>query len=148
MTRDTTATVVTGDADPDADAMLEIWTESDPRRRGRLKAILGWPETSSSFVGLLEFDPGDLEMPHQHSAEEVVYVLEGSLEMTIDARTVRAEAGQAVSVPANTWHHPKNVGAGTLRAVAFLPSAVVIHVFAETVAPLGTRVFVTPPCVE
>ena len=123
---------------------LEVSFESDQRRRQRMLPLLAWPQTHSSFVGYVEVAPGDLEMPHCHSAEEIVYVIEGSLEMTVGEQSARAEAGDVLAVPAGAMHAPKNVGDGVLRLLVFLSSSVSSHTFEDVVQPLGAATFVTP----
>jgi quercetin dioxygenase-like cupin family protein len=50
---------------------------------------------------------------HQHPGEEIIYVLEGTLEYTIDGIGTRAySAGEALTVPAYTVHAVRSVGDG------------------------------------
>lgn len=50
---------------------------------------------------------------HVHPGEEVVYVLEGTLEYSIDGRPpLRARAGDVLTIPAGTPHSVKNLGKG------------------------------------
>ena len=59
----------------------------------------------------VEFDPGVTFGKHWHPGEEIVYVLEGSLEYQIDGRQpVTLAAGEVLFVPARTIHAAKNVG--------------------------------------
>jgi quercetin dioxygenase-like cupin family protein len=56
---------------------------------------------------------------HKHPGEEVIYVLEGTLEYDIEGqgrRTVRA--GEALMVPPETVHSVKNVGSGDAAELA------------------------------
>ena len=51
---------------------------------------------------------------HKHPGEEIIYVLEGTLEYAIDGRPTQTyNAGDALMVPAETPHAVRNVGAGT-----------------------------------
>src|SRR4029450_4769690 len=50
---------------------------------------------------------------HKHPGEEIIYVLEGSLEYQIDGMPAKTyNAGEALIVPAETVHAVRNVGEG------------------------------------
>jgi quercetin dioxygenase-like cupin family protein len=50
---------------------------------------------------------------HTHPGEEIIYVLEGSLEYQIDGQPTRTyNAGEALTVPAGVVHAVRNVGSG------------------------------------
>jgi quercetin dioxygenase-like cupin family protein len=56
---------------------------------------------------------------HKHPGEEIIYVLEGSLEYRIDGESPRVfSAGEALLVPADTVHAVKNVGTGNAAELA------------------------------
>ena len=56
---------------------------------------------------------------HKHPGEEVIYVLEGSLEYEIDGQPpTRVSAGEGLMVPAETVHAVKNVGTGNAAELA------------------------------
>jgi quercetin dioxygenase-like cupin family protein len=59
----------------------------------------------------VEFDPGVTFGEHWHPGEEIVYVLEGSLEYRLDGRPpVTLQAGEVLFIPAKTIHAASNVG--------------------------------------
>lgn len=59
----------------------------------------------------VELDPGVAFGKHTHPGEEIVYVLEGSLEYQVEGRPpVTLEAGDVLFIPAGTIHAAKNVG--------------------------------------
>jgi quercetin dioxygenase-like cupin family protein len=61
----------------------------------------------------VDFDPGYVSPKHTHPGEEIVYVLEGTLEYQVEARPpVTLKAGNVLFVPAGTVHAAKNVGSG------------------------------------
>ena len=50
---------------------------------------------------------------HSHPGEEIVYVLEGSLEYEVEGKPpVTLKAGDVLFVPAGAVHSAKNVGSG------------------------------------
>jgi quercetin dioxygenase-like cupin family protein len=66
-----------------------------------------------------DFQPGAESGRHTHPGEEFGYVLEGSLELTIDGKAPqRLKAGDAIFMPAGAVHNAKNIGTGTLRVVS------------------------------
>jgi quercetin dioxygenase-like cupin family protein len=61
----------------------------------------------------VEFDPGVEFGRHWHPGEEIIYVLEGSLEYQIEGKPpVTLKAGDVLFIPAGTIHAAKNVGSG------------------------------------
>lgn len=58
----------------------------------------------------VDFDPGYVSPRHTHPGEEIIYVLEGSLEYEIDGKLVTVKPGDVLFVPAKTFHSAKNVG--------------------------------------
>jgi quercetin dioxygenase-like cupin family protein len=61
----------------------------------------------------VDFIPGVAFGRHTHPGEEIVYVLEGTLEYEVDGNPpVTLKAGDVLFVPANMTHSAKNVGSG------------------------------------
>jgi quercetin dioxygenase-like cupin family protein len=59
----------------------------------------------------IDFEPGASFGRHSHPGEEIVYVLEGTLEYQIDGRPpVTLKAGEVLFIPAGAVHAAKNVG--------------------------------------
>ncbi len=55
----------------------------------------------------------------KHPGEEVIYVLEGSLEYDVDGQPpTRVSAGEGLMVPAETVHAARNVGSGNAAELA------------------------------
>ena len=66
-----------------------------------------------------DFQPGAASGRHTHPGEELGYVLEGTLELTIDGKAPqRLKAGDVIFMPAGAVHEAKNIGTGTLRVVS------------------------------
>jgi quercetin dioxygenase-like cupin family protein len=61
----------------------------------------------------VEFEPGEVAPEHTHPGEEIIYVLEGTLEYRIGGKTVTVKPGDVLFVPAGVVHSVKNVGAST-----------------------------------
>jgi quercetin dioxygenase-like cupin family protein len=69
----------------------------------------------------VEIGPDAPVIRHKHPGEEVIYVLEGTLEYHIESsppETRTVEAGEALTVPAETVHAVRNVGTGNAAELA------------------------------
>jgi quercetin dioxygenase-like cupin family protein len=56
---------------------------------------------------------------HTHPGEEIIYVLEGSLEYQVEGQPTRTySAGEALTVPAGVVHAVRNVGSGNAAELA------------------------------
>jgi quercetin dioxygenase-like cupin family protein len=58
----------------------------------------------------VDFDPGYVAPMHTHPGEEIIYVIEGTLEYEIGGKVTRVKAGDVLFVPAATPHTAKNIG--------------------------------------
>ena len=68
---------------------------------------------------LVEIAPGVTAPNHTHPGEEVAYVVEGSLEYTLEGQApVTLKAGESLFIPAGTPHIAKNVGSGNAVELA------------------------------
>jgi quercetin dioxygenase-like cupin family protein len=62
---------------------------------------------------IVEIAPGTTSPRHTHPGEEIIYVLEGSLEYQVEGRlAVTLKAGDVLFIPAGTVHAARNVGTG------------------------------------
>jgi quercetin dioxygenase-like cupin family protein len=67
----------------------------------------------------VEISPDAPLFKHFHPGEEIIYVLEGTLEYEIEGASPRTvEAGGALTVPAGAVHAVKNVGEGDAAELA------------------------------
>ncbi len=61
----------------------------------------------------VDFDPGYLAPKHTHPGEEIIYVIEGTLEYYVEGRPPTTyKAGDVLIVPYGTVHSVKNIGRG------------------------------------
>ncbi|MEO8446759.1 MAG: cupin domain-containing protein [bacterium] len=64
-----------------------------------------------TIQAIVEFDPGAVAVKHTHPGEEIIYVLDGTLEYLIEGEEpVTLKAGEVLFIPAGTVHSAKNVG--------------------------------------
>jgi quercetin dioxygenase-like cupin family protein len=67
----------------------------------------------------VEIDPGVTSPRHTHPGDEIIYVLEGSLEYQVEGKPpVTLKAGDVLFIPAGTIHAAKNVGSGNAAELA------------------------------
>ena len=67
----------------------------------------------------VEIGPEAPVVRHKHPGEEIIYVLEGSLEYDIDGQEpMTFNAGDALLVPPDTIHSVRNVGTGNAAELA------------------------------
>jgi quercetin dioxygenase-like cupin family protein len=67
----------------------------------------------------VEIDPGVTSPRHTHPGEEIIYVLEGSMEYQVEGKPpVTLKAGDVLFIPAGTIHAAKNVGSGNAAELA------------------------------
>lgn len=59
----------------------------------------------------VDFDPGYVSPRHTHPGEEIIYVLEGTLEYHVDGKPAAIyKPGDVLMVPTGTMHWVKNIG--------------------------------------
>jgi len=70
------------------------------------------------FQARVDFAPGASFPRHTHPGEEIIYVLEGTLEYEVSGKPVTLKAGDVLFVPAGTVHAARNVGSGPAAELA------------------------------
>jgi quercetin dioxygenase-like cupin family protein len=67
----------------------------------------------------VDFAPGAVAPKHSHPGEEIIYVLEGTLEYEVEGQPpVTLHAGEVLFIPAGTIHAAKNVSSGNAAELA------------------------------
>ncbi len=67
----------------------------------------------------VDIGPEAPSVKHTHPGEEIIYILEGSLEYQIDGQPpMTVNAGDALTVPAGVVHAVRNVGSGNAAELA------------------------------
>ena len=68
---------------------------------------------------IVELAPGTTAPRHWHPGEEIIYVLEGTWEYTVEGKPpVTLKAGDVLFIPAGTIHAAKNVGSDNAAELA------------------------------
>ena len=72
-----------------------------------------------AVVARAEFVPGGAAGRHTHPGEELGYIIEGTLELTVDGKPpVTLKAGDVFFVPAGIVHDGRNTGSGPAKVLA------------------------------
>lgn len=85
--------------------------------------LLTWVRhTGRSSTGVVDIAPGGGMNPHVHEThDEVMTILDGSVELRLGEDTFVAVAGDVISVPAGTVHAPVHSPEGCLMISVFAP---------------------------
>lgn len=55
-------------------------------------------------LGLVDIKAGTVMPVHQHVHEQITYIIEGQLDMTIDGQLHSLTPGSYYVIPSNSWH--------------------------------------------
>ena len=126
--------------------LVESWYDDDPTTRVKFGAAFDAASgASASSTFYLEVPAGHRTPWHTHSAEEVLFVLDGYAEAGIADERLALGPGDVALIPPHVPHGLENVGDEPLRFLGFFASAAMVHVFDQPMQPFGTSVLVTPP---
>jgi quercetin dioxygenase-like cupin family protein len=92
-------------------AGILIGTSAQADKRTQLSqndlSIPGWEEVQMR----VDLDPGHIAANHRHPGEEIIYVVEGTIEYDVEGKPpVTLKAGDVLFVPKGVVHSAKNVG--------------------------------------
>jgi quercetin dioxygenase-like cupin family protein len=77
----------------------------------RMLVTAGRVDANASSLGYSVFTPGTVLAPVKHETEEVAYVVAGSGELRLEGEeAVPFREGDALHIPAGTWHAVANSG--------------------------------------
>jgi quercetin dioxygenase-like cupin family protein len=92
-------------------------------------------DTTDYTVVYNELDPGTKIGTHRDSVDELVYVIAGTVEATVEGETTATATGELVVAPADVPHSVRNTGGETARLLGFFPSGDVESTFETEPAP-------------
>jgi (S)-ureidoglycine aminohydrolase len=94
----------------------QIPYKGDPKKKGR-RFFYGHNRSGFNLeMHETILGPGmESHPPHKHVHEEIMIVLEGTAEATIEGRTETAEAGSVIYFASNETHNSRNVGTMNCR---------------------------------
>jgi quercetin dioxygenase-like cupin family protein len=125
--------------------LIEGGFVSDPAIRGRFNfPIHAGTGAMASAAIYFEIMPGQAAPPHSHTAEEILYLADGTAEVIVGDERGTFPSGGLVLIPALIRHEVRNVGKTILRCVGFFASAAMLTTFDQVLTPVESRVLVVP----
>ena len=118
--------------------------EDDPDRKvtGNF-ALYSAVGTKSGAAVYFELEPGKELGAHTDSAEEIVYVIDGTVEATLGNEKDNLSSGDLGVVPVMERHDFRNVGTNTAKVIGFFSSPNVVSTFEKVFMPANLREFDT-----
>ncbi len=128
------------------DKMTNHGADDDPNRKvtGNF-ALYSAAGTKSGAAVYFELEPGKELGSHTDSAEEIVYVVDGTIEATIGNNNEkdRLSRGELGVVPVMERHNFLNAGTNTAKVIGFFSSPNVVSTFEKVFMPANFREFDT-----
>lgn len=123
-------------------ALADIASPADPSLgSGFAFPISAANGSCASAVVYFEVAPGKRLGRHTDSSEEVIYVVDGSGEVTVGDESASVSTGALAVVPALVPHDVRNTGSTPLKVVGFFAGSALIHTFFEPLLP-GAEVMI------
>lgn len=102
----------------------EFIAKANPGQRCKATfPMFGALGTKESAMVYVELDPGEELGTHTDSAEEILLVLDGKIEATVDKESAEASVGGLVLVPKMVPHNFRNIGNTTAKVLGFFGGA-------------------------
>lgn len=118
--------------------LMEGWFDDDPSVHFRANFALHRDNgAADSAAVVIELEPGWALGEHTDSPEEVLLVMEGTVELIVAGERQLAGPGTVAVVPAMAPHAIRNAGDTTARIIGFFPEPAVTATFVEPIQPLG-----------
>ena len=127
------------------DKMAMQGAEDDPNRKvaGNF-ALYSAAGTKSGAAVYFELEPGKELGAHTDSAEEIVYVIYGTVEANLgNDDKASLSTGELGVVPVMERHNFRNVGTNTAKVIGFFSSPNVVSTFEKVFVPGDFREFDT-----
>jgi quercetin dioxygenase-like cupin family protein len=132
-------------ARPEDLKLIQVSYEDDPTMRVQFNWLISAAHGTKSTAAVYgELDPGCRLGTHVDAAEEVLLVLDGTVELTVGDERCQLAAGGIAVAPAMVPHGFRNVGMEKVRYIGFFPSATVSSVFDRPLLPIQQQVVGTP----
>ncbi|MDQ3854285.1 MAG: cupin domain-containing protein [Thermoproteota archaeon] len=128
------------------DKMTNYGAEDDLDRKvtGNF-ALYSAAGTKSGSAVYFELEPGKELGAHTDSAEEIVYVIDGTIEATIGNNNEKdsLSRGELGVVPVMELHNFRNVGTNTAKVIGFFSSPNIVSTFEKVFMPANIKEFDT-----
>lgn len=116
--------------------------EPDRRVTGSF-ALYSAAGTKSGSVVYFELEPGRELGTHTDSAEEIVYIADGTVELTLGDEKNQVSRGELGVVPVMEPHNFRSIGPVTAKVIGFFSSPNVVSTFEKYFLPLKFKEFDT-----
>lgn len=104
--------------------LMEFQALRDPAQRCKANfPLLGAHGTKTTATVYFELEPGDNLGRHTDSAEELLLVLEGTVEAEVGGKRAEMTVGGIAVVPKLVPHDIRNTGKGKARVIGFFGGA-------------------------
>jgi quercetin dioxygenase-like cupin family protein len=121
--------------------LLEVWSKADPLERVSFAfPISADSGATGASLAYAELSPGGAIPPHIDSANEIVLVLEGAVQVEVDGETQTMAPGNLVQITSGSRHRVANTSNGAARIVHFFDQAADTVTFDDPLMPLDTAV--------
>lgn len=125
------------------------WSEVEPRQRAHSTfPFLAAQENEHTSLVYFELNPGDQLGTHTDSAEEILFIFEGTVEVTVGDESVVVEAPGLALAPTMVPHNLDNVGSTRAKVAGFFPSRYLIATFDNAWLPDNSNVIDTKQIAE
>jgi quercetin dioxygenase-like cupin family protein len=121
--------------------LQETWVDAIPSQRAySTLPFLGRKENENTSVVYFELRPGEELGSHTDSAEEVLFILEGRVEVIVGDEKGIVEAPALALVPTMAPHNMRNIGDVRVKIVGFFTSRYIVSTFDNQWQPFGANV--------
>ena len=125
--------------------LLEVWSKADPLEKVSFTfAISAETGATGASVAYAELGPGGAIPTHFDSANEIVLVLEGTVEVEVDGEIETVAPGNLVQIAGGSRHRVANTGDHAVRMLHFFDEAADTVTFDEPLMPLDLAVIGGP----
>ncbi len=106
--------------------------------------MFGATGTKSSATVYFELQPGDQLGRHTDSAEELLFIIEGNVEVEVDGETKKVGAKSIALVPVMVPHNIINTGNTVAKVMGFFGGANnIVATFEHAMLPMNSNIFDT-----
>lgn len=124
--------------------LKETWVNGVPEQRAYSTfPFLGAKENENTSVVYVELQPGEELGSHTDSAEEVLVILKGRVEVIVGDEKGIVEAPSLALVPTMVPHNLRNVGDVPVKFAGVFPSRYLVATFDNEWQPDATHVIDT-----
>ncbi len=122
-------------------ALVEFTGKGDALQQCRATFPLIGAHGSKQLASVyFEIAPGDNLGRHTDSAEELIIVLQGTLEAEVNGEVRKVEAGSMILIPEMAPHNFRNTGPGTARVLGVFGKNNIVATFEQEWLPTNSRV--------